>query len=281
MIKGGFYIKARCISESAIATAPPHFREVWDYLLRTANFKDKQHLKRGQLVTSAPRIREELHWLCGARKEMYNKVLIENAMKWLRSREMITTAKTVGGVIVTVCNYDVYQNKENYESRTESQSGDHAKAGRKPNDINKNDKNVNRKNINILLSKAEPSDLSDKNQNYLKAALWFQNEMLKNHTENQNVLNAKAEKWTNCMRMVLDNDKRDKDEVVELVEFAVADLEFWASVLQSPSGLRKNYEKIKASFRRKQTQIQPQTSSKIEAAKNEYDRAQEILNQIV
>ena len=41
-IKGGYYIKARQIQDSEIAHSPPHFREIWDWLIKEANHKDKK-----------------------------------------------------------------------------------------------------------------------------------------------------------------------------------------------------------------------------------------------
>ena len=34
---------------------------------------------------------------------------------------MVTTRRTTRGLIITICNYDFYQNPKNYESQAESQ----------------------------------------------------------------------------------------------------------------------------------------------------------------
>jgi hypothetical protein len=76
-IKGGYYLKARCIEDSDIAHAPPHVREIWDYLLRTVNYKDKKTngiiIKRGQTMRSYSDIQEALSWKVGWRKMTYSK----------------------------------------------------------------------------------------------------------------------------------------------------------------------------------------------------------------
>jgi hypothetical protein len=115
MIKGGYYIKARIIEDSEIAHAAPCIRETWEYILRRANFIDSRGFKRGMLMLSLKQIQEDLSWKVGFRKETYSKDQCEAAMKWLRTRSMITTTKTTRGMIVTVCNYDYYQSPESYE----------------------------------------------------------------------------------------------------------------------------------------------------------------------
>lgn len=143
MIKGGYYIKARCIQESEISIAPPYVREIWDWLLKECNHKDKissgRIIHRGECVRSFKDIQEGLKWKVGYRVEKYKKWHCEKAMKWLKRATMIETTKTTRGMFIKVLKYDIYQNPKNYESNNESyneatreqQSGD---------TINKNDK---------------------------------------------------------------------------------------------------------------------------------------------
>lgn len=123
-IKGGYYIKARRIQESEIAHSPPHFREIWDWLLKEANHKDKKIdgkiIKRGQCFCTYNSILEGLSWKVGWRKQTYSKHGCEGTMKFLRSRSMIATKRTTRGMIVTILNYDLYQNPKNYESHKEN-----------------------------------------------------------------------------------------------------------------------------------------------------------------
>jgi len=118
-IRGGYILKARCIEKSAIAHAPPHVRDIWDYLLRKAFWQDGQHLKCGELSTSYREIQEALHWKIGWRKEQFSKSQCENAMKYLKKAEMITARRTTGGFIISVCNYCRFQDPKNYESHGE------------------------------------------------------------------------------------------------------------------------------------------------------------------
>lgn len=143
-IKGGYILQPRIIDESETSRFPPHVREIWLYLLRKANHEDRIvhgiFIKRGQLKTSYKDILEDLSWFVGYRKESYKKHHCEIAMKMLTKQRMVATAKTTRGMIVTICNYDYYQDPKNYETDSEN----HNKATTKPqsNDtINKNYKN--------------------------------------------------------------------------------------------------------------------------------------------
>jgi len=116
MIKGGYYLKARQIKNSSISKTAPCTREVWDYLIREANFADSKHLVSGQLIRSYQEIIKSLSWEIGARTHQYKHDQISKAMVWLRKHKMIRTERVTRGVLVTICNYKYFQNKQNYES---------------------------------------------------------------------------------------------------------------------------------------------------------------------
>ena len=155
-IRGGYYIKARCIKNSFIATAPPHVREIWDYLIREANHKDKKIegtiIKRGQLLRTYQDIRDDLAWKVGWRLERYSKWDCERAMKVLKKATMIATTKTTRGMVITVLQYDKFQTPENYESHNEN----HRRATIEPQSrhtINKNVKNEKKeRNTKVLVA---------------------------------------------------------------------------------------------------------------------------------
>jgi len=149
-INGGFYLKARCIQNSEIAHAPPHVREIWDWLLKEANHRDKKvngmEIKRGQCLRSYKDIQDGLHWMVGWRKMTYSNTQCEIAMKWLKKRVMVATQKTTRGMVITILNYEKYQTVENYESHKETYKRTTVKP-QSSHTINKNVKNVkNEKN---------------------------------------------------------------------------------------------------------------------------------------
>lgn len=180
-ILGGYYIKARCIQNSVISNAPPHFREIWDWLLKEANHSDQKNgpylIKRGQCFRSYQDIRDGLAWNVGYRKERYSENQVKKAMKFLRENLMIDTTKALGGVLITICNYERYQNPKNYE-RTNEGTKERTKVSPSKNQggphINKNeenDKNENKKYgefKNVILSDEEYKKLENKFNGSLK-----------------------------------------------------------------------------------------------------------------
>jgi hypothetical protein len=154
LISCGYYIKARCIKDSWIAHASPVMREVWDYLLRTANHEDKKYsgflVKRGQLFRSYAEIRDDLSWNVGYRVKRYSEDQMKHCMKMLRTQLMITLTKTPRGNLITVLNYDKFQDPKNYEYTNES-TDEHAinppTIHQHATAINKNDKNLKNKYI--------------------------------------------------------------------------------------------------------------------------------------
>lgn len=126
MIVGGYYIKARCVKNSAIAHAPPYVREIWDYLLREANHADRKYsgylIKRGQLFRSYRDIRNDLSWKVGYRTERYNENHMKMGMRYLMKQLMITLTKQPRGNVITICNYDYFQDPKNYEATSDATS---------------------------------------------------------------------------------------------------------------------------------------------------------------
>lgn len=150
MIPGGYILQPRVIANSDIATAPPYTREIWSYLLREANSSDNRYaghsIKRGQLFRDYKTIRDSLAWFVGYRKMRYNENQVKKTMKFLRETGRITTAKELGGVLITICNYDYYQNPKNYE-RTTGETNENTRVNFMKNqgisDNNKNERNNN------------------------------------------------------------------------------------------------------------------------------------------
>lgn len=121
-IAGGYFIMARAIQNSDIAKASPCTRELWTWLIKEANHKlnSRSNIKRGSMIRTIKNMQEGLHWYSGYRRDTYTKSQIEYALKYLRDKTMIKTAKTTRGMLITICNYERYQDFKNYEPNNES-----------------------------------------------------------------------------------------------------------------------------------------------------------------
>jgi hypothetical protein len=143
MIKGGYILQPRCFDKSNAAKMSPVTRELWFYLLRNVNHKDTKKSKRGSRFFSLGDIQEALCWYVGYRKMVYSKPQLSKALRRLgegnNEGPMLATVKATRGIIITILNYNEYQDPKNYDGNGEGST----KAQRKDfrgHTINKNDK---------------------------------------------------------------------------------------------------------------------------------------------
>jgi len=157
-IPGGYYLSARQKFNSNIYRQPPYMREIWDYLCGKANHKTiirhGNKIDRGQIFTTFKEICDDLAWFVGYRKEKYKKWQCEKTMKWLTRVSMIATTRATRGILITIINYDFYQNPKNYESNTESNKRA-TREQQTTDSINKNDKNIKNDKKEIKLHSCE------------------------------------------------------------------------------------------------------------------------------
>jgi hypothetical protein len=119
LIDGGYILQPRKIDDSEIMHAPPVVRELWLYLLRKVNWKDNCKYMRGQGFFQLETIQKDLGWFVGYRRMVYSKPQLTKALRRLREGNMIATTKETRGVFVSVCKYEFYQDKKNYEGNDE------------------------------------------------------------------------------------------------------------------------------------------------------------------
>lgn len=127
--------------------------KVWHYLLLKANYADNKNLKRGQLFTSIDEIREACSYYVGYRKVTPSRKEIYGILDWLRNPcegnnegNAVVTTKVTHGMVITIVNYDVYQNIKNYEGNDEGR----AKVQRRSSQGNNKSKNIKNNNKNNI-----------------------------------------------------------------------------------------------------------------------------------
>lgn len=171
-LEGGYILLSRKLVESEIWDKPPLYLKVWIYILTKAQHKPYKNFDRGELLISIPELIDACSYKVGYRIEKPTKSQIFNILEWLRNSNeganeddtkdtMINTTKTTRGMVVKVCNYNVYQDPKKYEHNSEGNDEDSTKTTmpkRQADTINKNVKNV--KND----KKSNMSNKSDNNQ---------------------------------------------------------------------------------------------------------------------
>jgi len=86
---------------------PDKWFKMWFYIVNKVNHKDTNLFKRGtNLITYGE--------IMSSTKATKNQV--DKLIRFLKKTEMATTRKTTRGMVITICNYDKYQNIETYKS---------------------------------------------------------------------------------------------------------------------------------------------------------------------
>ena len=173
----GYILEHRKILESEIWHKPPMYFKVWHYLLLKAQYQDYKGLKRGQLFTTIDEIREACSYNVGYRKITPSKKEIWGIIEWLRTPQngnisrnpyegnnegndkgtMIVTTKVTHGMIVTICNFNKYQNPKANEGNNEGNDEIPTKELRRERQGNNNNKEKikNNKNKEYIYSVSE------------------------------------------------------------------------------------------------------------------------------
>ena len=110
-MRNGAFQLARCTFESDIRMRKPSRRfKVWVFIIWKCNHGDTKQFKRGQCRLTYDIIYE---W-CRLKNEKVKKSAIDNLVRRLKWAWNLTTRKTTRGFVVTVVNYDKYQDFKNY-----------------------------------------------------------------------------------------------------------------------------------------------------------------------
>ena len=125
---------------------PDKWFKIWFYLISKVNHKDNRLFKRGSGLVTYGEIEE---------RTKATKGQIDKLMRFLKKSEMATTRKSTRGMVITILNYDKYQDSKSYTVDTPVDL--RSKPGRNPVDtINKNVKNIkNEKNETIYSESAK------------------------------------------------------------------------------------------------------------------------------
>ena len=121
-IPGGYVLIARKLLESELMDKPPHYLKLWVWMLGKAFWKDGSKLQRGQFHTTIDEMQEAMSYKSGFRKTTPTKEEIRSAYSHFKEAAMVITTKATRGMVITICNYDAYQNPESY--------GPHSKVAR-------------------------------------------------------------------------------------------------------------------------------------------------------
>jgi len=100
------------IDSTIFASKPDKWFKIWFYLVNRVNYRDSKKFKRGQCLMKYEWIQANT----GA-----TKAQIDMFIRWSKKVQMLTTQKTTRGMIVTILNYNYFQDLDNYKNDTENE----------------------------------------------------------------------------------------------------------------------------------------------------------------
>jgi len=233
----GAFVISRSLFNSDIWFKPPEYLKIWLYLVGKANHKGRKYrgyyCKRGQYFCNYGELREQLNYKVGYRSRNYGDFAPKNLMKYLRNTLMVTTLKKPRGLLITITNYDVYQNLSNYEKTSEDTNENTTKKLRRNQSvpsINKNYKNY--KNLrNIYSQNSDEFRLAE-----LLSNLIFE--------RNPNYKKPDLQMWTLHIGRMIRLDNRKVDDIEAVIKWCQAN-EWWQNNILSTQKLREKFDQLK------------------------------------
>jgi len=223
---GGFVLLARKTLESDLMTMNPLGFKLFFWMILKANFKDRDRLKRGQLVTSIEEMREACSYKAGYRNIKPSKMQIRTSYEALKNNTMITTAKTTRGMVVTILNYDKYQTPANYEQHNEQPSENTTKH---PMSAHDTEEGLRKKNKTFSSDSAEVR----------LAELLF--DLIRQRNPEYKAPNLQA--WARHVDLMIRIDKRSPERIEQVIRWAAKD-PFWSRNILSTAKLREKFDAL-------------------------------------
>jgi hypothetical protein len=119
--KGAVLWARQTIESDIFFWKPPAWFKIWFYIVSRVNYKDTKQFKRGEGYFNWQEIKPNLHGV--------SRFQWTSCTRWLKKAKQITTHKTTRGNVISVVNYDKFQNIKNYKTKAENKA--ESKAGAK------------------------------------------------------------------------------------------------------------------------------------------------------
>jgi hypothetical protein len=243
----------------------PVVKSVFIHSLLRANHKDGKwrgiDVKRGSYISSVDKLIKELG---------HSRQEIRTALKHLKSTNELTTSSAPQHTVFTVVGYENYQDATNELTNEQPTANQRATTNKNV----KNDKNDKKLNP-IVQPEVKPSKFKYSDYQF-QFAQWMHSLIL-NVTPDKKAPNFEA--WANTIRLMMESDKRNGDQMVEVFTWANLD-SFWSSNILGPTKFRKQYDQLSAKMNGNVKQSQTaertieQTNQFVDELEDQYQRSQ-------
>ena len=273
-IPGGYILKARKTLDSELMDKPPLYSKLWDWMLLRAEWREGKRLKRGQFHTTIAEMQEAMSWHVGFRKITPTKKEIRAAYEWLSRKSdeghakgtMIGTTKGTRGMVITVQNYEFYQDPKSYEGHSEGHDEKSTKVLRRAQD-SKEVEERRRKHSSDNSATADSSAAKQFPDEYREFVDSFVAFVVKEHGAlAPRVTPALISSSLDTVDKLVRIDGHSFEAVKAAMRWAVRD-SFWSKNALSLAGLRKKrdgltkFQRVLARFEDDQSPGQQDTAS--------------------
>lgn len=229
--------------------------EAWLDLLMDANHQDNKfvfdgklvEVERGQKVTSIRQLSERWGW---------SRTKVTDFLTLLEKDKMLVRKSDSKKTVLTIVNYDIYQNQEQEKS--------HSNDTEKPQkSTNNNVKTMSNNENNKTSSSTRKKRVYDPDSIYFILA----EKLSKQICQNQEIKEPNLNRWADDIRKMIEIDKRTESQVSNMIDWATSD-PFWSAVILSAKKLRDKYDTMAAQANRDyktQTSVNNSRSSKKQA----------------
>lgn len=210
--------------------------EAWVDILLMVNHEDRKvmlgrdliEVKKGQRITSLRKL---------ARRWKWSRNKVSSFLELLDQDNMIELKKDTKKTVITVVNYEVYQNDDVGKRTAKGQQKD-TKGTRK--DTNNNDNNDNNDNKNNNVREKPVRSKYNFEQHHLKLAKLLFKKMKEN---NPNAKEPNFDSWANTFRLMMERDKREGKEIQEVILWSQQH-HFWCTNILSANKLREQFDRL-------------------------------------
>lgn len=263
--------------ENPIACKDADYLAVWIYLLANATHADIQKtfagnkvtLKPGQLITGRKKI---AGFLAGSDKKTNKESKVTRILKAFENEQQIEQQTCNQNRLITILKWELYQSRE---QQIEQPVNNERTTSEQPVNTNKNERNkeCKKENIKDIVSVATDADLKFQPDSF---EIQCVDKIIKSCLEGfpdskvPNILKDKQEWATEIDRMVR-IDKRDKNIIPQVLEFALND-SFWKGNIRSSGKFRKQFETLWVQMNTRKTASKPANRNKFNNfPQREYD----------
>lgn len=246
----------RKLLDDPVACKDSDYLAVWIYLLTHATHKkyetifknERIFLLPGQLITGRKAI---------SKKFKVSESKVQRILKTFEIEQQIEQVSSNQNRLITILKWDLYQQSE---QENEQPVNNERTTNEQPVNTNKNVKNIkNVKNKDIKNNVAAEAR-HDESSVYFKCAFYMRSKIFEINPNSKlpGEDPDSLDKWSDDIRKILVLDKRELDELRALVNYVYEVSDFWNSVIQSPAGLRKHWDKISNQM----TSVKPKSGKK-------------------